>query len=104
MWLFLARKQSKSDENININKSMASKWPGVIPSVKTTGSAKTIQILKILLPIILPTRRSDLFCLAAVIVVTSSGKDVPIAIMVRDMMRSESPILVAILEAELTTS
>lgn len=63
-----------------------------------------MQMLKMLLPIILPTSKSDLFCFAAVMVVTNSGSDVPIAIIVREMMRSERPIALAIIEAELTTS
>lgn len=83
---------------------MISKWPELMPPAKTTGRARTKHILKILLPIILPTKRSDLFCLAAVMVVTSSGRDVPIATIVSEMMRSERPMALAIVEAELTTS
>ena len=66
--------------------------------------AKTMQILKMLLPTMLPTKRSLSFFLAAMTVVTSSGRDVPSAMMVSEMMRSEMPTAVAMVEAELTTS
>ena len=85
-------------------RSITSKLFGVILPAKVTGKAKTMQMLKILLPTILPTRRSLSPFLAAMIVVTSSGKEVPRAIIVRDMMRSEIPTTVAMVEAELTTS
>ena len=76
----------------------------MIPPAKATGKASTMQILKILLPTILPTRRSLSFFLAAMMVVTSSGKDVPSAMMVREMIRSEIPTVVAMVEAEFTTN
>ena len=69
-----------------------------------TGSASTIQILKILLPTMLPTRRSDSPFLAAVTVVTSSGRDVPSAMIVREMMRSDTPMALAMVLEELTTN
>ncbi len=102
--LFLASKQSSSDEKISMTRSMVSKFFGVIGPAKTTGNAKTMQILKMLLPTMLPTRRSDSPFLAAVMVVTSSGSDVPIAMTVREMIRSEMPIALAINDDELTTS
>lgn len=77
---------------------------GVIVPAKTTGRASTIQMLKMLLPTILPTRRSDSFLRAALIVVTSSGREVPKAITVNDIMRSEIPMLLARKEAEFTTN
>ena len=69
-----------------------------------TGSARTTQILKMLLPTMLPTRRSHSSLRAAVIVVTNSGSDVPRAIMVSEIMRSDTPMALAINEAELTTN
>ena len=85
-------------------RSMTSKFCGDIPPEMATGSARTIQILKILLPTMLPMRRSDSCFLAAVIVVTSSGREVPRATMESEMMRSEMPKVVAMVLAELTTS
>ena len=88
----------------NIVRSMNWKLLGVMPPAKATGRDKTTQMLKILLPTILPTRRSLSFFLAAITVVTSSGNEVPSAIMVREIMRSEMPTVVAMVEAEFTTS
>ena len=85
-------------------RSSISKLLGEIPPVMAMGKAKTIQMLKILLPTMLPTRRSDSPFLAAVMVVTSSGRDVPSATIVSEMMRSEIPTAPAINEAEFTTS
>lgn len=68
------------------------------------GRPRTIQILKILLPTMLPIRSSFSLRFAAVIVVTSSGREVPIATTVKAIMRSEMPIALAMVEAELTTS
>ena len=92
------------DEKTNITRSMVWKLFGVILPAKMTGKARTIQMLKMLLPTILPMRRSDSPFLAAETVVTSSGREVPSAITVREMMRSEIPILEAIKLAEFTTS
>ena len=69
-----------------------------------TGSPMTIQILKILLPIMSPTIRSVSLWRAATMVVTSSGRDVPRAMTVSAIMRSEMPMAEAIKEAPLTTS
>ena len=69
-----------------------------------TGRASTMQILKILLPTMFPTRRSDSFFLEAAMVVTSSGNEVPKATTERDMMRSEMPMALASVLAELTTN
>lgn len=102
--LCLASRHSSSDEKISIIRSMISKLLELMPPAKAMGRARTKQILKMLLPIILPTKRSDLFCFAAVIVVTSSGRDVPMATIVSEIMRSERPMALAIIEAELTTS
>ena len=87
-----------------MTRSRVSKFSGLIEPETATGRARTTQILKMLLPIMFPTRRSLSPFLAAVIVVTSSGREVPRAMTVRDMMRSEIPIAVAMVEAELTTS
>ncbi len=95
---------SNNGARINITMSIISKWSGVIVPANRTGRARTIQILKMLLPTMLPTRRSHSSFLAAVMVVTSSGKDVPSAMMVSEIMRSEMPIALAINEAELTTN
>ena len=102
--LWRAKMQSKAEERINIIRSISSKWSGVIVPAIRTGNARTIQILKILLPTMLPTRRSDSPFLAAVMVVTSSGSEVPIAITVSEIMRSDIPNDVAMKVAELTTS
>ncbi len=99
-----ARRQIRAVEPINITRSIVSKFSGVIAPVIATGRARTIQMLKILLPTIFPTRRSDSPFFAAVIVVTNSGREVPIATIEREIIRSEIPIAVAIDEAELTTS
>lgn len=69
-----------------------------------TGIPITIQILKMLLPMILPTTRSVSLRRAATMVVTSSGREVPRAMMVSAMMRSDTPMTWAISVALLTTS
>lgn len=84
--------------------SMISKLSGVIVPKSVTGRPRTIQILKILLPMILPTRSSVSPFLAALMVVMSSGSEVPRATMVRAIIRSETPMAEAIFEAEVTTS
>ena len=102
--LCLASTQRRADEKSNMTISIISKLFGVMVPEIRTGKASTIQILKILLPTMLPIRRSDSPFLAAVIVVTSSGRDVPMAITVREITRSEIPAAVARKVAELTTS
>ena len=87
-----------------MNKSTIWKLPGVMVPNMATGNPMTIQILKILLPIILPTIRSVSLRRAATMVVTSSGKDVPRAMMVRAMTRSDMPIMEAKEDALFTTS
>ena len=104
LWSRRARKQSKMEEITSMVRSITSKLLGVMPPAKITGKAKTIQILKILLPTILPTNKSLSPFLAAITVVTSSGKEVPRAMMVSEMMRSEIPTASAMVEAEFTTS
>ena len=63
-----------------------------------------MQMLKMLLPTMLPTRRSDSPFLAAEIVVTSSGNEVPKAITESEMIRSEIPMAPAIVLADSTTN
>ena len=84
--------------------SSISKLSGVIAPKIATGRPRTMQILKMLLPIMLPTKSSFSLRLAAVIVVTSSGREVPSATTVRAIIRSEIPIAEAMKDAELTTS
>jgi len=64
----------------------------------------SIPILKILLPIILPTIMSCSFLIAAIIVVESSGSDVPIATAVILITSSLIPTTLAIKIAESTTN
>ena len=59
--------------------------------------------MKILLPIIFPNNKSCSPFFEETIVVTSSGKEVPKAIMVKDINLSLHPRNLAILEALLTT-
>ena len=94
-WPRRAKRQSNIEDIISMTRSIVSKLFGVIPPAKATGKANTTQMLKILLPTILPTSKSLSFFLAAITVVTSSGRDVPSAIMVREIMRSEIPTVVA---------
>lgn len=101
---FLATIQSSAAETTIIITSSISKLSGLMPPKIAIGSPNTMQMLKILLPIILPTRSSFSWRLAAVMVVTSSGSEVPKATTVRAIIRSEMPITEAISEAELTTS
>ena len=96
--------QISKAEKTNMMRSRVSKFSGLIPPDMAIGRARTIQILKILLPTILPTRRSDSPFLAAVMVVISSGREVPSATMLSEMIRSEMPMAVAMVEAELTTN
>lgn len=84
--------------------SMISKLSGVMVPKSVTGRPSTIQILKILLPMILPTMSSVSPFLAALMVVMSSGREVPKAMTVRAIMRSEMPMALAMFEAEETTS
>ena len=104
LWSRRARKQSKTEEITSMVRSITSKLFGVMPPAKATGKARTMQMLKILLPTILPTSKSLSPFLAAMTVVTSSGKEVPRAIMVSEIIRSEMPMVSAMVEAEFTTS
>ncbi len=104
LWSLRATSQRTAAEPISITISIISKFSGVMVPKMATGSPRTIQILKILLPMILPTKSSFSPRLAAVIVVTSSGSDVPMATTVRAIIRSEMPITWAMADAELTTS
>ena len=92
------------EEASSMIKSIVWKLSGLIPPAMATGRAKTIQILKMLLPTMLPTSKSDSPFLAAEIVVTNSGRDVPKAMTERDIILSEIPIAPAMKEAEFTTS
>ena len=75
----------------------------MVPKI-ATGKPITIQILKMLLPMISPTMRSVSLRRAATIVVTSSGKEVPSAMTVSEMIRSDTPMAEAINSALFTTS
>ena len=96
--------QRRKAEKMSIIRSMNSKLAGLMPPEMAIGRASTMQMLKILLPTMLPTRRSDSPFRAAATVVTSSGSEVPRATTVSEMMRSEIPMTVAMVEAEFTTS
>ena len=100
----LATSQRSAAEATIIMTSIISKLSGLMPPKMATGRPSTIQILKILLPMMLPTISSFSCLLAAVMVVTSSGSEVPKATTVSAMMRSEIPMTPASVEAELTTS
>ena len=99
-----ATSQRSAAEPMSIMISITAKLSGVMAPKIAPGMPSTMQILKILLPIMLPTKSSFSPRLAAVMVVTSSGREVPKATTVRAMMRSEMPMLLAIVDAELTTS
>ena len=98
-----ATAQRIAAEPINIIISSISKLVGLMAPNMATGRPSTMQMLKMLLPIMLPTRSSFSFLRAAVMVVTSSGSEVPKATMVRAMIRSETPTMAARVEAESTT-
>lgn len=79
------------------------KLVGVTAPNRATGTPRTMQMLKMFEPRMLPRTSSVSPFLAATIVVTSSGRDVPRAMTLRAITRSEMPILLAILVAESTT-
>ena len=79
------------------------KLDGVIEPNIATGIPSTIHMLNMLLPIMLPNRMSCSFFSDETIVVTNSGKDVPSAIIVREIILSDIPIVLAILVALSTT-
>jgi len=99
-----ATSHKRAAEATIMTTSIISKLSGLMPPKIATGSPSTIQILKILLPIMLPTKSSFSWRRAAVIVVTSSGSEVPKATTVSAIIRSEIPITEAISDAEFTTS
>ena len=68
-----------------------------------TGRPKTIHILKMLLPIIFPTKISCSFLIEEIIAVTNSGSDVPRATIVKEITLSEIPNICAISVALFTT-
>lgn len=68
-----------------------------MPPYITTGIPRTTQMLNILLPMILPTNKSCSPFFADTIVVTNSGKEVPNAIIVKEITLSLIPNVVAIL-------
>ena len=100
---FLATSQRRTVEPSSMAISRNSKLSGVMVPNMATGTPRTTQILKMLLPMMFPTSSSFSLRLAAVMVVTNSGNDVPNATTVSAMMRSEIPIAEASVEAELTT-
>ena len=104
LWPLLATRRRITVEPTSMTISRISKLSGVIVPKSVTGRPRTMQMLKILLPIMLPTRSSVSPFLAALIVVMSSGSEVPKAITVRAIMRSEIPMAVAMFDAEVTTS
>ena len=89
---------------IKIIKSNLAKLFTIISPKSNTGIPKTIAILKILLPIILPTSKSVSRFKAATIDVTNSGSDVPRAIIVKEIILSLTPNFLAIVVAEETTN
>ena len=103
-WSMRANSHNTIVASINTAMSIIWKLSGVTEPKIATGRPNTIQILKMLLPTILPISNSVSPLRAALIVVTSSGREVPSATTVRAIIRSEMPILVAMLEAELTTN
>ena len=102
--LVFATNHKIAAEPISITISINSKLSGVIVPKIATGNPRTMHILKILLPMILPTNNSFSPLRAAVLVVTYSGNEVPKATIVRAMIRSEIPIAAARVEAESTTN
>ena len=104
LWPLLEARRRITVAPTSMMRSMTSKLSGVTVPKSATGRPRTIQMLKMLLPIILPTRSSFSPRLAALTVVMSSGREVPKATIVRAIMRSEMPIDEAMVEAELTTS
>ena len=104
LWWSPEAPSKNTTEKTSIKRSSTSNVPTPMFPKIATGSPNTIQMLKMLLPMTLPTMRSVSPRLAAVIVVTSSGKEVPNATIVRAIMRSDTPMAVAIKVAELTTS
>ena len=74
-----------------------------MPPNKATGIPNTTPILKILLPTTFPIAISYSPFFVAVILVTSSGRDVPKAIIGNDINLSLIPIILAIITAESTT-
>lgn len=68
-----------------------------------TGSPNTIQMLKMLLPMMFPTKMSCSFFMAEIIEVTNSGSEVPKAMMVKEITLSDTPRVLAILVALFTT-
>lgn len=105
MVLFVvAKRKSSTEDAINMIKSMLWKLTGVIVPYMATGIPRTIHILKMLLPIMLPSSKSCSFFLDETMVVINSGKEVPKAMIVREITLSLIPIVVAIEVAFLTTN
>lgn len=99
-----ATRRRMAAEPTSITISRSSKLSGVTVPNNVTGRPNTMQILNMLLPMMLPTRSSVSPFLAALMVVMSSGREVPKAMTVRAIMRSDMPMAVAMVEAELTTN
>ena len=100
----LATHQRTAEEMMGIIRSTRVKLESAMVPKIATGRPRTIQMLKILLPTRLPTSSSLSLRLAAVMVVTISGKAVPKLMMVRAITRSDRPMLLAMVVAELTTN
>ena len=98
-----ANTNNKQEELIKKNKSIKLNVVGVIVPNNATGIPNTTHILKILLPIIFPRSKSCSPFFEETIVVTSSGNEVPRAIIVSAINLSLNPIFVAIEEALFTT-
>ena len=94
LWVLANRKRTK-DEIIIIDRSIMLKLDSVMVPKMATGIPNTTQALKMLLPIMFPSRRSCSPFMDETMVVTNSGKDVPRAIIVRAITRSDTPRLVA---------
>ena len=102
-FLVFATIYNTNADRINIAISIIEKPEAFIVPNIATGSPKTIQILNILLPIILPTNSSSSPFFEDAIDVISSGSDVPKAIIVRPIILSLIPNTLAIDVEYLTT-
>lgn len=101
--LVLENTKSITADATSIIRSIGLKLPvGIVPYIRT-GNPKTTHILNMLLPIMLPTSKSCSPFLDDTIVVTNSGSEVPKATIVKDIILSLSPSVLAILEALFTT-
>lgn len=79
--LFPKLKKSKDAKTVIKRSIILNEFDVILPNIKV-GSAKTMQILKMFVPIIFPTVISNSPFFAEETVIVSSGRDVPIAITV----------------------